>query len=156
MKTAQLRTLGIHIGVLLGVENMARETDGLRWLGRYSGVAVVLSVVACYGTLALVAMLSAAGVAMSIHEGAWATVIVVFAWIAVLAMGVNLRRHGNIAPFILSDIGALLISWVMFVDHNRSMEIAGFALLIAGALWDRKLLRRGPAAPCGPAQEGER
>lgn len=128
---------------------MAEESDGLKWLGRYSGVAVVASIVACYGTLALVTVLSAAGVAMSVHEGAWATFIVVFAWIAVLAMGVNLRRHRNIGPFILSDMGALLVSWVMFVDFNRTMEVSGFALLVIAALWDRMLLRRVPASLSG-------
>ncbi len=114
-------------------------------LGRYSGIAVVLSVAACYGTLALVAVLSLAGVTMSVHEGAWAAVIVVLAWTAVLAMGVNIQRHRSFGPFAISDIGALLVSWVMMVDYSRAMEVIGFALLIVAALWDRQLRRRGPA-----------
>ncbi len=81
---------------------------------------------------------------MSIHEGAWAAVIVVLVWIAVLAMGVNTHRHQSFGPFILSDIGALLVSWVMIVDYSRMMEISGFAMLIVAALWDRQLRRRGP------------
>lgn len=138
---------------MLGVETMTRESDGLSWLGRYSALAVVASIVACYGTLALVAILSAVGVALSVPEGAWATLIVVFAWIAVLAMGVNLRRHRNLGPFILSDIGALIVTWVMFVDFNRIMEIAGFALLVIAALWDRTLLRRAPS-PVSNSEQG--
>ena len=122
---------------------MAKRSNGLRWLGRYSSVAVVLSVVACYGTLALVAVLSTVGVTVSVHEGAWATVVVVLVWIAVLAMGVNLRLHRSFGPFILADIGALMVSWVMFIDFNRTMELSGFALLIVAALWDRQLLKHG-------------
>lgn len=118
---------------------MAERSDGLAWLGRYSVVAVVASLVACYGTLAFVALLSALGIVLSVPEGAWATVVVAFAWIGVLAMGVNLRRHGNFAPFVLADVGALLVSWVMLVDFDRLMEAAGFALLVAAAIWDRKL-----------------
>jgi FtsH-binding integral membrane protein len=124
---------------------MDQQSSPLQRLGRYSGIAVVLSVVACYGTLALVAVLSLAGVTISIHEGAWAAVIVVFAWTAVLAMGVNIQRHRSFAPFVLSNIGALLVSWVMIVDYSRVLEVTGFALLIVAALWDHQLRRRGPA-----------
>ncbi len=133
------RTAGIR------VEAMDQQSNPLQRLGHYSGVAVVLSIVACYGTLALVAILSLAGVTMSVHEGAWAAVIVVLAWIAVLAMGVNIRSLRSFGPFVLSDIGALLVSWVMIVDYSRVMEVSGFALLIVAALWDRQLRRRGPA-----------
>ncbi|MEE8286103.1 MAG: MerC domain-containing protein [Gammaproteobacteria bacterium] len=124
---------------------MVQQSSPLQRLGRYSGIAVVLSVVACYGTLALVAVLSLAGVTMSVHEGAWAAVIVALAWTAVLAMGVNIQRHRSFGPFILSDIGALLVSWVMIVDYGRVLEVIGFALLVVAALWDRQLRRRGPA-----------
>ena len=124
---------------------MNQPSDGLQGLGRYSGAAVVFAVVACYGTLAMTALLSLVGITMDIHEGAWATVIVAFAWIAVLAMGVNMQRYRRFGPFILSDIGALLVSWVMFVDYSRIMEIAGFALLVTAALLDRQLrLRKTP------------
>ena len=129
----------------LRVEAMDQQSNPLQRLGRYSGAAVVLSMVACYGTLALVAILSLAGVTMSVHEGAWAAVIVVFAWIAVLAMGVNIRAFRSFGPFVLSGIGALLVSWVMIVDYSRVLEIIGFALLIVAALRDRQLRRRGPA-----------
>ena len=127
------------------VEAMDQQSSPLQRLGRYSGIAVVLSVVACYGTLALVAVLSLAGVTMSVHEGAWAAVIVVLTWIAVLAMGVNIRSIGSFGPFVLADIGALLVSWVMIVDYSRVLEVVGFALLIVAALRDRQLRRRGPA-----------
>ncbi len=124
---------------------MDQQSNPLQRLGRYSGVAVVLSIVACYGTLALVAILSLAGVTMSVHEGAWAAVIVVLTWIAVLAMGVNIRSVGSFGPFVLADIGALLVSWVMIVDFSRVLEVVGFALLIVAALRNRQLRRRGPA-----------
>ena len=133
------RTVGFR------VEAMDQQSNPLQRLGRYSAVAVVLSIVACYGTLALVAILSLAGVTMSVHEGAWAAVIVGLAWIAVLAMGVNIRSIGSFGPFVLADIGALLVSWVMIVDYSRVLEVVGFALLIVAALRDRQLRRRGPA-----------
>lgn len=125
---------------------MTEERDALAWLGRYALVAVVASLIACYGTLAVVAILSAAGIAFDVHEGVWATLVVAFAWTGVLAIGVSLRRHGNFAPFVLADVGALMVSWVMLVDFDRAMEGAGFALLIAAAIWDRRLQPRD--TPC--------
>ncbi len=140
-----LSTLFLSRTVGFRVEAMDQQSNPLQRLGRYSGVAVVLSIVACYGTLALVAILSLAGVTISVHEGAWAAVIVVFVWVAVLAMGVNIQRHRSFGPFVLADIGALLVSWVMMVDYSRVLEVIGFALLIVAALWDRQVRRRGPA-----------
>jgi hypothetical protein len=128
-----------------GAEAMHQQSNALQRLGRYSGVAVALSIVVCYGTLTLVTLLALLGITITIHEGAWATAIVALAWIAVLAMGVNMQRHRSFAPFIVSDIGALLVSWVMFVDYGRTMEIFGFALLIVAAIWDRRLRGRSPA-----------
>lgn len=123
---------------------MDQPSNGLQRLGLYSGVVVVLSIVACYGSLALVGALSLMGVTMTLHEGARAAVIVILVWIAVLAMGVNLKRYRNPGPFILSDMGALLVSWVMLVDYNRPMQTSGFLMLLAAAFWDRQLRRRIP------------
>lgn len=127
---------------------MIQQAEGLQRLGRYSGIAVVLSLVACYGTVGLVLLLATAGITLDVHEGVWATAIVVFAWIAVLAMGVNIPLVRSFSPFILADMGALLVSWVMFVNYSRGLEILGFAMLAAAAMRDRYLRKRIP--PSGP------
>lgn len=132
------------VGVLAS-GNMTETTDALAWLGRYSLVAVVASLAACYGTRALGVALSALGIGFPVNHVAWATLVAVFAWTGVLAMGVNLRRHGAFAPFLLGDLGALTLSWVMFVDSDRVMEVIGFVLLVTGAIWDRNLRLKGMA-----------
>jgi hypothetical protein len=137
----------------LEVEFMPEQHNGLQRLGRYAGIAVVLSIAACYGTLALVAILALAGITISIHEGAWAGVIVALVWIAVIAMGVNIQRYRSFGPFILSDIGALLVSWVMLVDYSRTMESAGFVMLLTAAFWDRHLKKKIPEALPNADQE---
>ena len=106
----------------------------------------MLSIVACYGTLAFVMIFSLFGITISVHEGAWAAVIVVFSWLAVVAMGVSYRHHRGMGPVIVSAIGALLITWVMLVAFNRIEEVLGFAALIVAALWDRYLRGRAKAA----------
>lgn len=125
---------------------MTERAEGLQRLGRYSGVLVALSLIACYGTLALIGLLSAAGISLDLHEGARAAVIVTFAWIAVLAIGVNIPRYKSFVPFILADMGAVLVSWVMLVSFSRGLEILGFAMLTVAALRDRFLLARAKRA----------
>jgi hypothetical protein len=132
---------------------MGRKSGSLQQLARYPGTAVAFSIVACYGTLAVITLLSLVGITMNIHAGAWATVTVVFAWLAVFAVGVNMQHYRRFGPFILSDIGALLVSWVMFVDYSRTLEIAGFALLIAAVLLDRRLRMRNRPQLREPEQE---
>lgn len=124
---------------------MDQHSNGLQRLGAYSWVAVVLSVLACYGSIVLTALLALAGVTLTLHEGAQAALIVVLVWVAVLGMGVNIYRYKNFGPFILADLGALLVSWVMVVEYSRAMEGIGFLMLMAAAFWDRSLRRRGPA-----------
>ncbi len=113
---------------------MAEKIAGRwEWL---PGVATVCSIVACYGTLAVVGALSVMGVGIVLHEGAWAGVISVFAVIAAAGIAFGYRRHRAIGPLILAIAGAALVLWVMFGSFNRVLEIAGFAALVAATAWD--------------------
>jgi hypothetical protein len=106
---------------------------------RLTSLATVISILACYGTLAFVSLLSLFGLSLNIHEGAWAGVITLFAWLAFIAVAINFRRYRALGPLLLGAAGAVLITWVMFVSFNRIIEIAGFAGLITAALWERRL-----------------
>jgi arsenite methyltransferase len=124
---------------------MDQQSNGLQRLASYSWVAVVLAVLVCYGSLALAGLLAQTGVTLTIHQGVRAAVSVVLVWLAVLGMGINLHRYRNFGPFILSDLGALLVSWVMVVEHSRAMESTGFILLMVAVFWDRSLRRQNAA-----------
>lgn len=125
---------------------MNEHIVGLQRLGRYSGSAVGLSLVAGYGT----ELLSAAGIGLVLPEGVRVTGVVAFAWLAVLAVGVNIPRYASFVPFVLTDIGALLVSWVMLVSASRGLEVLGFAMLVVGALRDRHLRLRAPVPGDAP------
>ncbi len=110
-------------------------------LSRFTGLAATLSILACYGTLAFVMIMSIFGVAVKIHGGVWAGVITLFAWLVVLSIAMNYRYlHAN-GPLILAVVGAAIITVVMFVTFNRFLEITGFAALIASSLWERRVKR---------------
>jgi hypothetical protein len=115
-------------------------TDAAK-LGRLSGFATVLSIVACYGTLAFVSILSLMGITVNIHEGVWAGAITLFAWLAFAGVAINFRRYHALGPLIIAAAGAVLITWVMFISFSRPLEILGFVLLITAALWERRVKR---------------
>ena len=123
------------------------ELHDSSWL---AGAGTLLSLIACYGTLALVALLSAMGVTLALNVHVWAAVIVAFALLALLGVSLGYRRHRKANPVRLAVVGTALVTWAMFgADAIRSLlgvpptvvEIAGFAALIAAAYWDWKLKR---------------
>ncbi|MCI0431250.1 MAG: MerC domain-containing protein [Rhodospirillales bacterium] len=115
-------------------------------LGRLPAFATLLSMVACYGTLAVVASLSALGVAVTVNETLWAGAIVAFALLAVLGLLLGYRRHRRIWPILIGGLGVLGIGYAMYVQYERWIEVSGFVLLGIGVLWDWRLRRVPPSA----------
>lgn len=110
--------------------------DGARntsWLPR---VATALAVLSCYGTTALIGLLSLLGVTLAIDEGVWAVVIGILAGLATVAIAVSYRRHCIVGPTVAAALGLGLILWVMFGSYSRLIELVGFVLLVAATLWD--------------------
>lgn len=119
----------------------------LDWL---AGVASLLSVVACYGTVILIGVLSLLGISLTLNTGVWAGVIVFFAGLAVFGFALGYRSHRVLTPLVLGVIGGALIVWVMFGSFNRFLEIAGFAFLVAAAIWDWRLKARSATGAHAP------
>lgn len=102
----------------------------------FPGAATALAVLSCYGTTALIGLLSLLGVSLAINEGIWAGAISVLAALAMIAIAVSYRRHRIIGPSVVAALGFALILWVMYGSYSRIIELAGFVLLIAATLWD--------------------
>ena len=103
--------------------------------------ATALSLVACYGTLAAIGLLGALGVSIALDEAVWAGAILVFAWLALLALLLRQRRHGRPWPIVLAAIGVVLITFTMTMTYERTIELAGFAFLCAGTFMDWRAAR---------------
>ena len=106
------------------------------------GIATVCSILVCYGTLAVLGVLSLMGVGIVLHEGAWAAAISIFAVLAAVGIGFSYRRHRSTGPTALATVGALMVLWAMFGSYSQAAEIAGFAALVAATLWDWRTKRR--------------
>lgn len=143
---------------------MKHETKGMSfknpkfdWL---AGAATALSLVVCYGTLAVIALLGALGVAIALNETLWAGAIVAFAVLAVggLGLGLGLLRHRHPWPILVGGLGAAILGYVMYAQYDRVTEFAGFVLLCIAAFWDWRLRRvsvangRGDVSVRGPGK----
>jgi len=122
---------------------MPRGADRTIDSGRVAGpISLLLSLLACYGTLAAVAALSALGVTLVVNTNVWAGAIVLFAAIATIIVGLGVRRHGSVAPLLPALAGTVLLTYVMFVSFDRVLELIAFALLAGAVYWDYRLRGR--------------
>lgn len=132
---------------------LARRGDPrrvLRAIGRRGlagASALVLAIVACYGTLIATALLSAAGVTLAINQGAWSGAILAFAALAVVALAVGVRKHGAYAPLGVALAGAAILARAHLGDFSFGLELVGFAVLGAGVVLDLRARRRFERAP---------
>lgn len=108
------------------------------WL---AALATTFSLIACYGTLAAIAVLGALGVTIALNEAAWAIAIVLFAALAFVALFFRWRNHRRIAPILLAGIGFLLIAFTMMISYERLIELVGFAFLCVGTFVDWRIGR---------------
>lgn len=113
------------------------------WTRGTAGIAAAtLAVLACYGTLALAAVLPLVGVRLVVNNAVWNGMILLFTLLAVLAVVPGFRRHGSPVPGAAAITGAGLIAFAMLVEYNVLVELAGFVMLIAAAFRDTFLRRR--------------
>lgn len=96
---------------------------------------VFLSILACYGTLALIAVLSLLGITLAINVHVWAAVIVLFAIVALLGT-LFIVAAMYASGFLDSRLGL----------GSRAVELLGFAALLIAAIWGWRL-RSNKKAP---------
>lgn len=122
-----------------------RPLQAIRRRGLSGVAAFLLSMLACYGTLAATLALSLLGITIAINEAAWAGAILLFALLATAAVAAGSRRHASPAPLALALAGTGILAYAMLFSYHLAAELAGFALLAAGTLLDfRRRARRPP------------
>ncbi len=121
---------------------MSLKDSKLRW---FAALSTVLSLVACYGTLGVVALLGMLGTAIAIDEKLWAGAIVAFAFIAVGGLGLGFTRHRQHWPILTGAGGAAVIGYAMYIQYDRLIEVMGFILLSGAAFWDWRICHSSPS-----------
>ena len=107
----------------------SRLVRQVRLRGLWGSLAFIAALLACYGTLAAIALLSAIGVGMALNEAIWAGTIVGCAALACLAVGAGWRKHKSLMPLVIALTGLGVLSYAMFVQYHLITELIGFGLL---------------------------
>jgi hypothetical protein len=129
-------------------ENVMSEISSTRrqlvWL---PAAGTLLSILSCYGILAIITGLSLMGITLAFNVHVWAVMIVAFALIAVLGLALGYRQHGSTGALMLGIVGAIVVIFSLYGSQairtmgipRDAVEIVGFAGLIAAAIWDWRL-----------------
>jgi len=120
------------------------KPGGLSWL---SSVTSLMAVIACYGTLGAVALLSVLGVSVDLNEGALVAIITVLLILAVAGMVYSYRIHRNPGPLILGGLAAGVLIWVFYGAYSVPVEFAGFVGLVGSSIWDIRAKKRACVKP---------
>jgi len=126
--------------------NTKSDKKDYSWLG---SAASLLAVVACYGTLAAVALLSIIGISIKIDEGTLAKLITGLLALALGGMGYSYRAHRHPGPLMLSVASAAMLLWVFYGGYSKPLELSGFAALIVASVWDFRTKKRVCVDKCG-------
>lgn len=104
--------------------------------------AMIMAAVACYGTLALAALLPLLGISLALNNALWSGAIVLFTGLTVLAILPGVRQHRSPAPTLGAAVGAGLITYALYVHYSALTELGGFLVLAMAAFRDVHLRRR--------------
>lgn len=122
-----------------------RVVAAIRRRGLAGVIALSLAALACYGTLAAIALLSLLGITLAVNAAAVAGAVVVLAMLAAIVVGVGARKHGSVMPAIAAVTGVALIVHAMLIAYDWRSELAGFLLMLAAVAWDFRLRARATA-----------
>jgi arsenite methyltransferase len=119
--------------------NPRRLVRAIERRGLWGVTALVLALIACYGTLVAVSLLPFIGLTLAVDEGVWAGAIILFTVMAAVAVAAGTRKHHSFTPLILAILGAGLVGYTLLGPYHRFAELIGFALIAGGTLWDLRL-----------------
>jgi len=106
------------------------------WVGAATSL---LAVVACYGTLAAVALLPIVGISVEIDEGLMVKLISGLLILALAGMAYSYHMHRHPGPLLLSIASAALLLWVFYGNYSKPLELAGFVALVVASVLDFRI-----------------
>ncbi len=112
-------------------------------------IGLGLALLACYGTLAAIGLLSVYGVSLMLNETVWAGAIALFTLLTTATAILGARLHGARGPAALAIAGTGLVLYALFVDYHTLVELAGFLVLAAAVGWDLYVRRHHEARVLG-------
>ena len=108
----------------------------------YSGVAALLTFIACNGLILVTGLLALFGITLGINPHVQAILISLFAILTSVLIYKGFMRHHNIGPLLLAGIGALVIILTMYISYSKLIESAGLLALVVAAGWNWYVARQ--------------
>ena len=131
---AALQQLACRMNPLRLIRNIQRR-------GLWGTLSFILAAVTCYGTLALVGLMSVLGVSMAFNETIWAATIVGFVYLATLITALGIRKHGSLKPLIVAIVGSAIMTYTMFFNYQLLIELLAFGGIGLASYLDYDLRR---------------
>ena len=103
--------------------------------------STLAAMLACYGTIALVGILSIMGISLVVNPVVQASSISILALLAALLIVLHLKRARSLGPALVAIAGAAVILWVMWGTYNWMLELGGFVAILCAAYWDWRLCK---------------
>ena len=119
--------------------NPTRLIRNIQRRGLWGTISFILAAITCYGTLALVGLLSALGITMALNETVWASAIVGFVYLATLITLLGMRKHGSVKPLVFAIAGSVIMTYTMFVDYQLIIELIAFGCIGLAIFFDYDL-----------------
>ena len=113
----------------------------IRLRGLWGMLSLAMALLACYGTLGLVTLMSALGVGLAVDEGIWAGAILLFAWLASAVIALGIRKHRSFGPLIIGLAASGLLTYTMLLDYRVTLEVTAFVLLALATAYDYRQRR---------------
>jgi len=110
---------------------------GSNWSRHLATIGLVGSLVAalcCLGVPAVLAIVSAVGLGFLISDETLFPLLVVFAGVLLLGLGLGVRRHRSPWALVVGLVSAIVIVFFLFVHYSRVFAILGVAGLVASSL----------------------
>jgi len=108
----------------------------------FSGVAALLTFIACNGLFLVTALLALFGITLGINPHVQAILISLFAIFTSILIYIGFMRHRKIGPLLLAGIGALVIIFTMYISYSKLIESAGLLALVVAAGWNWYVARQ--------------
>lgn len=142
-KLASLRVLGAAMAEQFS-DVVAHETPAARGrasrlpFGSLAFAGAIVSMVACYGSIAMEAFFGVPRFGINAHIQA--VVMWGFGLLAVLAIWRDRKSHRRLAPLLVAGAGAAVLIFTLYVHYDSRIEVLAYILLVVGALLNQNAM----------------
>ncbi len=113
-----------------------------RHLDKVGLAGSLIAALCCLGVPAVLAVVSAVGLGFLVNDATLLPLLVVFAGVLLLGLGLGVRHHRSPWALILGLVSAIVTVVFLFVRYSRGLAILGVAGLVGSSILNIYLRQR--------------